>query len=116
MVKSPSPKQEKESWIRPHCGGILSLYLRGERGRIDEGASPANRAGKELAAEVVALAREWDVPPAHVAFAYAFSHPHLASVLFGARTPEQLRENVAAYATFESLDAQQIEAVRRLAR
>jgi len=97
-------------------GALTGKYLRGERGRIDSGESPANRAGKELAAEVVALADEWDVRPAHVAFAYAFSHAYLASVLFGARTPEQLRENVAAYTTFESLDTEQIAAVRRLAR
>jgi L-glyceraldehyde 3-phosphate reductase len=97
-------------------GALTGKYLRGEPGRIDEGESPANRAGKELAAEVVALAREWDISPAHVAFAYALSHPYLASVVFGARTPEQLTENVAAYATFESLDAEQVAAVRELAR
>jgi aryl-alcohol dehydrogenase-like predicted oxidoreductase len=98
------------------AGGVLTgKYLRGERGRVDDGESPANRAGKELAAGVVALAEQWNVPAAHVAFAYAFSHPHLASILFGARTPEQLTENVAAYATFESLDARQIAAVRALA-
>jgi aryl-alcohol dehydrogenase-like predicted oxidoreductase len=97
-------------------GALTGKYLRGERGRIDEGESTANRAGKELAADVVALAEQWGVPPAHVAFAYAFSHPYLASVLFGARTPEQLRENVAAYRTFESLDADQVAAVRFLAR
>lgn len=97
-------------------GALTGKYLRGERGRIDEGESPANRAGMELAGEVVALAERWDVPAAHVAFAYAFSHPYLATVLFGARTPEQLEENVAAYATFESLDAEQVAAVRALAR
>jgi L-glyceraldehyde 3-phosphate reductase len=96
-------------------GALTGKYLRGERGRIDEGASPANRAGKELAGEVVTLAERWDVPAAHVAFAYAFSHPYLATVLFGARTPEQLEENVAAYATFESLDAEQVAAVQALA-
>ena len=97
-------------------GALTGKYLRGEPGRIDEGESPTNRAGKELAAEVVALAREWDISPAHVAFAYALSHPFLASVLFGARTREQLTENVAAYATFESLDTEQVATIRRLAR
>jgi aryl-alcohol dehydrogenase-like predicted oxidoreductase len=65
---------------------------------------------------VVELATQWAVPPAHVAFAYAFAHPHLATVLFGARTPEQLRENVAAYATFTALDAEQVAVIERLAR
>jgi aryl-alcohol dehydrogenase-like predicted oxidoreductase len=51
-----------------------------------------------------------------VAFAFAFSHPHLASVLFGASSPEQLGENIAAYATFESLTSEQRLAVRDIAR
>ncbi|HEX4818648.1 MAG TPA: aldo/keto reductase [Acidimicrobiales bacterium] len=98
------------------AGGTLTgKYLRGERGRADEHPSPADRIGKELATKVVALAEKWGVPPAHVAFAYAFSHPHLASVLFGARTPEQLRENVAAYETFAALAPDQLDAIRGLA-
>ncbi len=96
-------------------GALTGKYLRGERGRIDSHESALSRAGKELAPEVVALADQWGVPPSHVAFAYALAHPYLASVLFGARSPEQLRENVAAYATFESLDSGQLIAVRRLA-
>jgi aryl-alcohol dehydrogenase-like predicted oxidoreductase len=97
-------------------GALTGKYLRGERGRLDEHESPLNRAAKELAAEVVPLAEQWGVPPSHVAFAYAFARPHLASVLFGARSPEQLRENVTAYATFGSLTEEQLAAVQRLAR
>jgi L-glyceraldehyde 3-phosphate reductase len=98
-------------------GGVLTgKYLRGETGRLDDFDSGVSRAGADLAVDVVALADEWGVPPAHVAFAYAFAHPHLASVLFGARSPGQLKENVAAYTTFESLDSEQIAAVRSLAR
>ena len=102
-------------WSPIAQGALTGKYLRGEHGRVDDHESPLNRAGKELAPKVVALAEQWGVPPSHVAFAYAFSHRHLASVLFGARTPEQLEENVAAYATFEALDAAQLEAVRVLA-
>ena len=99
------------------AGGTLTgKYLRGEHGRADDHGSSLMRAGKDLAPAVVALAEQWDVPASHVAFAYAFSHPHLASVLFGARSPEQLRENVGAAATFDVLDAEQIAAVEHLAR
>jgi L-glyceraldehyde 3-phosphate reductase len=99
------------------AGGTLTgKYQRGERGRADDDGSDVSRTGKGLARAVVALAAQWDVPPSHVAFAYAFAHPHLASVLFGARSPEQVRENVGAAATFEALDAEQIAAVERLAR
>jgi aryl-alcohol dehydrogenase-like predicted oxidoreductase len=96
-------------------GALTGKYLRGEHGRVDDHESPLSRAGKELAPKVVALAEQWGVPPSHVAFAYAFSHRHLASVVFGARMPEQLTENVTAYATFEALDADQLDAVRMLA-
>ena len=55
------------------AGGTLTgKYHRGESGRASEdGASPAG-AGHDVATSVVELAREWDVPPAHVAFGYAF--------------------------------------------
>jgi aryl-alcohol dehydrogenase-like predicted oxidoreductase len=56
---------------------------------------------------VVELAREWNVTPASLAFSFALSHPRLASVLFGATTPEQVRENVAALEVFHSLDDDQ---------
>ncbi len=78
-------------------------------------SSRMENTGHEMVGRVVALANAWGVPPAHVAFAYAFSQPPLASVLFGASRPEQLHENVAAWGTFTTLDASQIEAVRRLA-
>jgi aryl-alcohol dehydrogenase-like predicted oxidoreductase len=96
-------------------GALTGKYLRGERGRLDDHESARKRATTELTVEVVALAGQWGVPPSHVAFAYAFAHPHLASLLFGARSPEQLRENVTAYATFESLAEEQLAAVQRLA-
>jgi len=68
-----------------------------------------------LAEGVAALATEWDVPRAHVAFAYAFQAPSLATVLFGASTAKQLNENVAAWSTFERLDESQLAEVRALA-
>ena len=40
------------------------------------------------------------VPASHVAFAYAFQHPNLASVVFGSSRPEQLDENVAALTAY----------------
>ena len=50
-----------------------------------------------------------------LAFCYTFGHPCLTSALFGATTPEQLRENVASYAVYESLSDDQLAAVRALA-
>ena len=90
------------------AGGTLTgKYLHGESGRATDDVNPAIVAGKERAAVVVELAREWNVTPASLAFSFALSHPRLASVLFGATTPEQLRENVASLDVFNSLDDDQ---------
>lgn len=98
------------------AGGTLTgKYDRGEAGRASGDTSSVIDRGKQLAVRVVALAEAWDVPPAHVAFAYAFQHPNLASVLFGASTPEQLAENVAAWSTFTHLDPAQRRAILHLA-
>jgi aryl-alcohol dehydrogenase-like predicted oxidoreductase len=98
------------------AGGTLTgKYARGESGRAAADDSAQVVRGKQLADRVAALASEWGAPAAHVAFAYAFQHPHLASVVFGASTPEQLNENVAAWATFEALDDRQRSAVMEIA-
>jgi L-glyceraldehyde 3-phosphate reductase len=98
------------------AGGTLTgKYLRGGSGRADDDETPVAAAGKRLAPAVVELAERWAVPPSHVAFAYAFLHPHLASVVFGSRSADQLRENVSAYSTFQRLDDDQRATVRSLA-
>jgi aryl-alcohol dehydrogenase-like predicted oxidoreductase len=99
------------------AGGTLTgKYLEGGSGRAVDDERGLTARGKALAPRVVELAREWGVPPSHVAFAHAFAHPNLASLLFGSRSVEQLRENVGAWATFRRLDDGQRAAVAELAR
>ena len=98
------------------AGGTLTgKYLHGESGRAQGDDTPAVLSGKQRAAAVVELAREWHVSPASLAFSFALSHPRLASVLFGATSPEQLRENVASLEVFESLDDDQRRRLNALA-
>jgi aryl-alcohol dehydrogenase-like predicted oxidoreductase len=99
------------------AGGTLTgKYQRGASGRADVDEELTRTAeGKAMAPQVVDLAERWGVPPSHVAFSFALAHPDLASVVFGARTAEQLRENVAAYWTFAGLSAQQVADVKALA-
>lgn len=98
------------------AGGTLTgKYLNNGEGRAADDDSAHASAGKHAARGVVQLAADWGVPPAHVAFAYALQHPHLASIVFGARTSVQLVENVAAWSTFETLDDSQRAAVNSLA-
>jgi aryl-alcohol dehydrogenase-like predicted oxidoreductase len=90
------------------AGGTLTgKYLLGGQGRAIADETPAVAAGKRRAAAVVELAREWDVSPASLAFSFALSHPRLASVLFGATSAEQIRENVASLEVFDALDDSQ---------
>ncbi|MGZ4792964.1 MAG: aldo/keto reductase, partial [Ilumatobacteraceae bacterium] len=87
------------------AGGTLTgKYLQGGTGRADADETPQIVAGKQRAAALVDLAREWDVTPASLAFCFALSHPRLASVLFGATTPEQVHENVMSLEILMSLD------------
>ena len=98
------------------AGGTLTgKYLRGEHGRATDDVNPNIVAGKDLAARLVALADEWHVSATHLALAFALSHPRLASVLFGATTPEQLHENLAALAVHDALDDGQRARLRSLA-
>ncbi len=86
------------------AGGTLTgKYLHGETGRADTDETPPVVKGKQRAAAVLELAREWGVTPASLAFSFALAHPRLASVLFGATSPEQLHQNVVSLDVFHSL-------------
>jgi aryl-alcohol dehydrogenase-like predicted oxidoreductase len=98
------------------AGGTLTgKYLRGEPGRAISDDTKPVVAGKQRAAAVVELAREWGVSPASLAFSFALSHPRLASVLFGATSPDQVRENIASLEVFTSLDDDQRRRLEELA-
>jgi aryl-alcohol dehydrogenase-like predicted oxidoreductase len=98
------------------AGGTLTgKYASRAGGRATDDPSPVAARGKEIAVRLAALAAEWDVPTAHLAFAYALDHPHLATVLFGATSAAQVRSNVAAVATYQSLDDAQRAAIAALA-
>jgi aryl-alcohol dehydrogenase-like predicted oxidoreductase len=98
------------------AGGTLTgKYLRGDAGRASTDETANVVAGKSRAAAVVELAEQWGVTPANVAFCFALSHPRLASVLFGATSPQQIHDNIASLDVFNSLDAQQRAQLEALA-
>ena len=98
------------------AGGTLTgkYASAGATGRAEADESPLMAKGRERGAAVSALAEQWGVPASHVAFAHAFRHPNLASIVFGARSAEQLESNVAAYGTFVGLSSEQLDAVADL--
>jgi L-glyceraldehyde 3-phosphate reductase len=97
------------------AGGTLAgTDVSGGTRRAAGDRSPVAERGNDIAGPLGELAGSWGVPAAHLAFAYALGHPNLASVLLGASRSEQIRDNVAALATFDSLDARQRAAVEAL--
>ena len=66
-------------------------------GRIaDQLESPPLQAALGAVEPLRELARELDTTPAALAIAFSLANPHVASVLFGATTPQQVLENVTA--------------------
>jgi len=45
---------------------------------------------------IKAVAQKLNKPLVHVALQYCLSHPAVSTVIAGAKTPEQLRQNAAA--------------------
>jgi aryl-alcohol dehydrogenase-like predicted oxidoreductase len=76
----------------------------------DPRLSNAVTAGRELAA----LARDLGTTPAALAIAFTLSNPSVASVLFGATRPAQIRENVAALDVVDHLDEQQLARLKSI--
>jgi aryl-alcohol dehydrogenase-like predicted oxidoreductase len=98
-------------------GGVLSgKYLSGAAaGRAaatlaDPRAAPAVAAAGELAA----LAASVGTTAAALALAFPFTNPGVASVLFGATSPGQLRANCAAAGLLDRLSPGDIARLRQI--
>jgi aryl-alcohol dehydrogenase-like predicted oxidoreductase len=80
------------------AGGILSgKYARGASGRMDdELADPRFAEAIRVAERLRELAGRHGTTPAALALAFAYRSPGVATVLFGATTPEQVDENLRA--------------------
>jgi aryl-alcohol dehydrogenase-like predicted oxidoreductase len=105
----------------PLAGGLLSgKYRRGEDApegtRRFEGWSepPVHDEDRlyDTIDELVAISEELDVSAAHVALAYTIGKPGVTSVIAGARTEEQLADNLAAANL--TLSPEQVERLDRV--
>ena len=72
--------------------------------------APGLRAGDELRA----LAERSGARPAAMAIAFALLNPLVASVLFGATSPEQVTENLSAIELVSNMDEQTVADLRRI--
>jgi aryl-alcohol dehydrogenase-like predicted oxidoreductase len=80
------------------AGGVLTgKYDAGGSGRASgQLDDPRFVAARELGRRLRVVAAETATSPAALAIAFALAHPRTASVLFGATSPAQIAENVAA--------------------
>jgi aryl-alcohol dehydrogenase-like predicted oxidoreductase len=62
-----------------------------------------------------ALADRLEATPAALAIAFALANDHVASVLFGATRPEQVRENAAGVEVLERLSDADLAELRAIA-
>jgi aryl-alcohol dehydrogenase-like predicted oxidoreductase len=80
--------------------------------RDDPALAAAFAAGEDLRA----LAGDLDTTPAALSIAFALAHPSVATVLFGATSPAQIAENVAALDLLERLDGDGLARLRAIGR
>lgn len=100
------------------AGGVLTGKYRDEpaagraaRSLDDPRVAPAVAAGEQLAE----LAADLGVGPAALAIAFTLANPTVVSVLFGATSPDQVRENATALDVAATLDDDRLARLRRIA-
>jgi aryl-alcohol dehydrogenase-like predicted oxidoreductase len=92
-----------------------ALTGRGRAGRAAElPDSPTWRRAFEIGDQLRVLAPELDTTPVRLAIAFALANPLVATVLFGASKPEQVRENVGALELLGRMSASELAALRDL--
>ncbi len=99
-----------------HGGALTGKYIApGAKGRLaadlnEEFHQPALKAAGELRT----LAERRGTSAAPMAIAFALLNPRVASVLFGATTPEQVIENVSAVEIVKAMDKDAVAELRKI--
>jgi aryl-alcohol dehydrogenase-like predicted oxidoreductase len=90
-------------------GALTAKYAHGATGRLsDRPDNPVLGTALGPVRELESLALEWETAPAVLAIAFALSRPTVASVLFGATSPEQVQQNCEAVELVGRLDGDQL--------
>ncbi|MEM8812079.1 MAG: aldo/keto reductase [Pseudomonadota bacterium] len=98
------------TWQALASGVLTGKYLDGKQGDVGgrsgmtEGMGLLTERNAEIAKEVVRIAMEMNVPPAAVAVAWVMGRSGAPVPIIGARTEEQLRQNLAAADVELSMD------------
>jgi aryl-alcohol dehydrogenase-like predicted oxidoreductase len=93
-----------------------ALTGRGRTGRAIEGAEGSRLRGAfDIGNRLRYLAAEHDTTAVRLAIAFALAHPRVASALFGASRPKQVRENAGAFELLGRLRADALAELEALA-
>jgi len=97
-------------------GALTGKYAGpGADGRLAaELADPRREKAFQVGERLRGLADELDTTPSRLAIAFALAHPRVASVLFGATSPEQVAENVGALELLASMSDAEVAELRNL--
>ena len=97
-------------------GALTGKYAAGAPGRLMGAAdTPAHRRSLRVGELLRRRADELGTTPSQLAIAFALANPRVASVLLGATSPEQVRENAGALAVLAGLDEDGLQELRDLA-
>ena len=81
----------------PLAGGALTgKYLKGDKGRLPDTSKRLNEESTRIAKEVVAIAEELHVQPAHVALRWTMQQGFKCIPIVGATKVQQVTENIAS--------------------
>jgi aryl-alcohol dehydrogenase-like predicted oxidoreductase len=99
------------------AGGALSgKYAVGGTGRLTDASDDPSRQRSLRVGELLrSRADELATTPSRLALAFALANPRVASVLFGATSPEQVRENLGALDVLAALGEDGVQGLRELA-
>jgi aryl-alcohol dehydrogenase-like predicted oxidoreductase len=98
------------------AGGTLTgKYAAGEGGRMEGSRDdPSWQRAFKTGEELRRFADERGESPAALALAFALANPIVASVLFGATTPEQIEQNLEAVELLDRLSGEDLTALRAI--
>jgi L-glyceraldehyde 3-phosphate reductase len=119
VARSPVEDDDTAAALQ-RCGAsvvasaVLAFGALTGRGATGRTAERPNARALAAAGELRPLAARFETTPARLAIAFALAHPLVASVLFGASSPEQVAENVGAVELLDRLSAAELAELRSI--
>jgi L-glyceraldehyde 3-phosphate reductase len=119
VARSPVEDDDTAAALQ-RCGAsvvasaVLAFGALTGRGATGRAAERPNARALAVAEELRPLTTRFETTPARLAIAFALAHPLVASVLFGASSPEQVAENVGAVELLDRLSAAELAELRSI--